>query len=99
MPLNVHRREGSPFWQIKGTVAGERIRQSAGTPDKQTAQEEAARIERAIWKRHQYGEVATATFAEAVNLYLDQGGEDRFLLPLLNHFGKEHLAKMPAWEI
>jgi len=99
MPLNVRRRKGSPFWQIKGTVAGERVRQSSGTPDKQTAQEEAARIEREIWKRHQYGEVATATFAEAVNLYLDQGGEGRFLLPLLNHFGKEHLAKITPGRI
>ena len=99
MPLDIRRRKGSPFWQITGTVAGTRVRQSSGTPDKQTAQQEAARITRAIWKRHQYGEVATATFAEAVNLYLDQGGEDRFLLPLLNYFGKEPLAKITPGRI
>ena len=37
--------------------------------------------------------------AARCNLYLDQGGEDRFLLPLLNYFGKEPLAKITPGRI
>jgi integrase len=94
MPLITTKRKGSPFFQITGTVAGERIRQSAGTADKGQAEEEAARLEREIRQRRIYGPPAVATFAQAVNLYIDDGGEARFLKPLVRVLGRRRLSDL-----
>lgn len=92
MPLRLVRRDRSPYWYLQGSVGGQRIRESTGTPDK--AQAEAIRIRREseIWNRRELGAKAVATFPEALNIYLDRGGEDRFVGRLLAHFGTTRLA-------
>lgn len=40
-----------------------------------------------MFKRDIFGDKAVATFSEAVNLYLDNGGSDRFLLKILDEIG------------
>lgn len=92
MPLRLTRRGGSPHWYLHGTVGGQRVRESTGTSDK--AQAEAIRIRREseIWNRRELGPKAVATFPEALNIYLDRGGEDRFVGKLLAHFKTTRLA-------
>jgi len=89
MPLSLHRR-GS-IWHIRGSVAGQRIRQSTGLGDKRSAQIFAARIEAQAIERHTLGRQATLTFAQAALTYLESGGEARFLGPILEHFGPSTL--------
>lgn len=73
-------------WYATGTVAGQRIRKSLKTRDRGTAEEVRAQYEATLWKRHTYGEAAIRTFDEAALHYLEQGGEGRFLPPILKHF-------------
>jgi integrase len=85
--MRIYRRGDSTNWWFETTVAGRRIRKSTGTADRQAAQEIANEAERAALRSRIFGPESVATFAQAVNLYLDAGGEKRFLMKLLNHFG------------
>ncbi|HEY2010389.1 MAG TPA: site-specific integrase [Rhizomicrobium sp.] len=64
---------------MRGTVRGESVFETTGTPDKNAA--EALRIKRegTILKRSVFGAESTITFPEAVDAYLENGGEGRFL--------------------
>lgn len=100
MPLKLARRKGQRNWYVEGAVGGVRVRESAKTPDRRVA--EAFRIarERELEDRRVLGPAAVATFAEAINLYLDAAGParasaaGRFLAPLLEHLGKARLASL-----
>lgn len=94
MPLKLTKREGASNWYLHGTIGGQRVRESSGTSDK--AQAEAIRIRREteIWNRRELGPKAVATFPEALNIYLDRGGEDRFVGKLLTHFKTTRLASI-----
>lgn len=82
MGLKVIDRNG--VWQIVGTVAGKRIRQSAKTGDKKAAQLAARELERAIWEG--LADPRKLTFEEAALEYMQAGGDTRFLAPLIQHF-------------
>jgi len=82
--LRVERRNGICYGA--GTIGGQRIRKSLGTRDDKRAEELCALYEARLWKRHSYGEEAVRTFEEASVSYLEQGGEGRFLAPILRHF-------------
>ncbi len=82
--LQIEQRNG--VWQASGTIAGKRIRKSLKTRDEKTAQELCAIYEAKLWKRHSYGEESVRTFDEAALSYLEQGGEGRFLPPILGAF-------------
>lgn len=73
------------IWQIHGTVAGRRIRRSAKTRNKRLAEEQAAQIEAQVYRRGLYGE-SEVLFEEACLAYMKDGGEARFMMPLLQHF-------------
>lgn len=77
MPLKVYKR-GEVYW-FSGTVAGERIRRSAGTASKEIAQQIANREEARAWKRDLHGPEAVLTFADAAVLYRRAGKSERFL--------------------
>jgi hypothetical protein len=51
MPLKIYRRPGSPVWNYRGTLAGNRLRGTTGASDKETAQRIASAIEDKFWKR------------------------------------------------
>lgn len=99
MPLKIIRRAGSPHWQLQGTVGGQRVRESTGTPDRQRAEIVRIRREAELLDRHAHGPKAVATFPEALNIYLDRGGEARFVGKLLKHFKTTRLADIDQWSI
>jgi integrase len=92
--LRLIRRPRSPHWIIRGSVKGRRIEESTGTADHRLAEEIRAKREAEIHREHIYGRASTATFAEAVVSYLEQGGSKRFVAPILEHFGTTPLVKI-----
>lgn len=99
MPLKlVPPRAGkSPYWYVRGTVAGSRIDRSTGTGVKREAQEILKRIEAEFAARPVPG--APLTFASATLSYLQAGHDGRFLEPLLKHFGECPLGDVRQAEI
>lgn len=86
-------------WYATGTIGGQRIRKSLGTSDKAQAEEVRAQYEARLWKRHTYGEEAIRTFEEAAVSYLEQGGEGRFLPPILKRFKGRAVASIKPGDI
>lgn len=95
--LKLEWRDGIAY--AAGTVAGKRIRKSLGTRDKQIAEELRAQYESKLWKRHTYGEEAVRTFEEAAVSYLQQGGEGRYLPPILKYFKGRAIGSIKPAEI
>lgn len=83
---NLELKERNGIWYAFGTIAGQRIRESLGTRDKEVAEELRAQYEARVWKRHTYGEEAVRLFEEAATSYMRQGGEARFLPPIIKYF-------------
>jgi hypothetical protein len=94
MPLRLVRRPKSPNWIIRGTLRGIRIEESTGVGDKRAAEEIKAKREAEILAESVYGRRATATFASAAVSYLEHGGDNRFLEPIIEHFRTTPLAKI-----
>jgi integrase len=92
-------KEVDGVWHVTGTVAGKRVRKSLGTRDKKAAEEIRVQYEAKLWKRHTYGEAAVRTFEEAAVSYQEQGGEGRFLPPILKHFKGRNLGSIKPAEI
>lgn len=89
MPLTLFRRKARGPYYARGTIAGHRIYESTGLSRRADAQAWAIRRETEILQRHALGEKATLTFAEAAQEYIIAGGETRFLVPILDHFGPD----------
>jgi len=89
MPLKIKWVNGVAH--VHGTVAGRRIRKSLGTHDPQLAEHKRAEIEGRLLRASIYGEENEITFAEACLKYLEEGGEDRFIRPILEAFGPDQL--------
>lgn len=107
MPIKLIERPQSPFWQLRGTIRGIRVRESTGVllKDRRRAEEIRAKREAEIIDQSIHGRAATATFAEAFNSYKQTGGRDgnggetRFLEPAVSHFGRWTLTKIGLTEI
>lgn len=82
----VYRRKKDGPWWIDVTVEGQRERRSARTTDRRLAEIEAAETERRIGRALVYGPEAVLTFGEAVESYLEAGGEPRFLAPIVTEW-------------
>ncbi len=95
--LTIKKRAG--WCYAVGTIAGKRIRESLGTRDDGRAAELCAIYEARLWKRHSYGEEAVRTFEEAAVSYLQQGGEGRFLPPILKHFRGRAIGSIKPAEV
>ena len=75
MPLQLRKRQGSPFWWLIGTVAGRRIRESTGTCDEKIAREKCVARENQIHREAIHGRpAARRTFGEVAESYLEHGG-------------------------
>lgn len=97
MGLTVRKRKGSKNYQIRGTVAGQYVEESAGTSDKRAAQLVATKREFEIVQSGVSGRGQSATFLEATVSYLETvtGREQkRCVGRLLTHFGTK-----PLWDI
>lgn len=91
MPLKlVAPSSRSKFWRLRGTVHGRRVDETTGTPDRRAAERIRAAREADLERDH-YAALtagpARPTFASAVLAYLDAGHDDRFLGPIVAHFG------------
>jgi len=91
MPLKITRRKGSGIWQISGTVAGERVRESAETADRNIAEEKRAALEASLHRAAIYGKAAVIAWSEAVVSYcgvVEPTAATAALLARINrHFG------------
>lgn len=76
----------SPYWYVRGTVAGVIVSESTKTADRGLAEQYRQKREREIYEEAVLGRVRPATFADAVTAYLEHGKSGRFLTPLLDHF-------------
>lgn len=101
MPLKLTRRGASPYWYIRGTVRGQPLFESTGTDNEDAA--EAIRIKREaeLLDISIHGKRTVATFFEAAVIYMEAGGDARFLgyedkpghwTGLLGHFGERRLS-------
>ena len=93
--LKLFKRSSSPYHYIRGTVGGQSVFESTGVTDKKIAEEIRIKRENEILTEKVWGKAKTYTFAHAVKDYLEHaGGSDdgdtgrnRFLAPILKHFG------------
>ena len=74
------------IYQIKGTVAGRRIRKSAKTCDRRAAKLAARAIERKIWSDLADGKTEAVTFEMAAIAYMQSDRPIRFIKPLIKYF-------------
>lgn len=71
MPLKLYKRGSSPNWYIRGTLLGRTVDQSAGTPQRDVAEQIRVGIEQEIISRQIHGERGSRTFAEAAVVYIE----------------------------
>ena len=93
MPLKLVPRPKSPYWYIRGSIAGRRIEESAETATERSRKARAKR-EAELYREAVYGRRATATFSQAALSYLEAGGKKRFLAPIIKHFTTTPIAKI-----
>lgn len=95
MPLKIEFRPDRNSYYLRGTLRGVRIRETCGTDDEETAEAIRARKEWEILQGSVFGTKAVGvTFLTAARIYLENGGERRFLQPLIDHFKATPLAKI-----
>ena len=92
MPLKITKRNGSPYWQITGSLCGERVRESTGTADKREAELKRLELEQAILSKRK--RTADYTLADAILSYIENGGETKFLGPINEHLGRYRLSEI-----
>lgn len=80
MALKLTKR--GEIWWIRGSVSGSRIRKSAGTSDRRTAEAVALKLESDARKLSELGPEAVLTFGAAVGIYLNAGKPERYLAPI-----------------
>lgn len=97
--IRIEPRKGSGIFYAVGTFNGKRIRESLKTRDRERAQEQCALHQAGLWKRLNYGEAAVRTFEEAAVSYIEQGGEKRFLAPIIKHFKGRVIGSIAPGEI
>ena len=87
------------IWHIAGSIRGQRYRESTGTDSRPHAEALLAKRQTDIIDRATWGPERVSTFAEAITLYLQQGGEARFLTPLLDRWGDWRIAAITQVEV
>ena len=91
MALKIYRRNGGIHWWMRGTVAGTMVHKSTKLVDRDLADKLRQRVERLMEEAHALGPAATKTFDDAAEVYVENGGSERFLAPLRKKFGKSRL--------
>lgn len=95
MPLRLKKYPArSPYWYVRGTVAGIRLCESTGTTDRDQAEAYRIKREGEVYKAGALGIEKPGTFAGAVRAYLEGGGEKRFLTRLVHYFKEAPLPKI-----
>jgi integrase len=94
MPLKLVKK--GKVWHITGRVNGRRHRESTKTTNRETAESIRKERERDLEDRA-YNH--SACFADAVSVYIEKGGERRFLKPLMDQFEGKRLKDMTPVEV
>jgi len=87
------------IWHYSFTVDGTRYRGSSGTTEKRLAEDIAIKHEGRVRRAAVHGAEAVLTFAEALNLYAEDGKDTRFTVRLLDHFAKRLVKDITGPEI
>ncbi len=74
MPL--YRRARSPYWWVRFSVRGRRVRESTGTADKDAAEEYETHARARTWREVRLGQL-THTWADAAKRWKDETGAKR----------------------
>ena len=100
MPLKLFppRPPKNASWTIRGTHFGVRVNRSSGARQKSLAEKFRRKIERDIESGALTGKSA-AGFGAAAAAYMKAGGDNRFLRPLILHFGDTPLDKIDQMAI
>src|SRR5262249_53286914 len=86
--LKLWKRKDSPYFFARGTHLGIRVGESLRTRDRAEAQRLLAKLQAKIFEEQMRGPVPKAlAFGAAARRYMQGGGERRFMVPLLAHFG------------
>lgn len=101
--LKLYRRKRDKYWRVRGTLFGIKLEESTGLSERGQAEvllnARAAEITRNHVQGAVFGCHPAPTFAGAVVTYIENGGERRFLAPLLELFGARPLDKICQQEI
>ena len=82
--------------KIPGQKTGLRVRESTGYARLRDAEDYRDKLRKEKLEHAVNGPATTATFATAVIMYLEKGGEKRFLKPILERFGQMRLRDITA---
>lgn len=100
MSLKLYRRKGSEVWHYRGTVAGDRLRGTTRTTDRERAARIASQIEHDRHERRLNGpEKEALTFPKAVALYLSAGKSDKYLGKIEDYWKDAKVSDMTAGAI
>ncbi|MCY1708344.1 tyrosine-type recombinase/integrase [Pannonibacter sp. SL95] len=99
MPIKLIKRDRSPYFYMRGSVRGTSVYESTGTSDRKAALEAAKRREAEILKASIHGVGSVMRFSTAIEQYVRDGGEVRFLEPIIRELGECLLKDIDAQRI
>jgi integrase len=97
--LRLKKYSKSPYWQVRGTVAGRLIHKSTGTANRKKAEKFRFNLENQTYDIIALGEAPPATFADAAIVYVNKGGETKYLKRISRFFGDTPLREIGQQEI
>lgn len=101
--LKLTLRKG--VWQVVGTVKipgrknGVRVRESTGTGRLRDAEAYRDKLRQETIDKETLGPACALTFAGCVIIYLEKGGEKRFIKPILKRFGTTRIMDLNASDV
>ena len=108
MPLSKFQRPNG-YWYLRGTVRGQPVYESARTRDEADAELARKNREDELLEQARHGLKATVTFERAADVYVEKGGDVRYLLRvrkkdhaaigLVQHFKGVKLAEITQVEL
>jgi integrase len=99
MPLKIKKRRGSPYWQITGTVAGQLVRRSTETDDRDEAEEIRVETEARIRREARFGKASESTFADACVKFLKEEERSQFDKRQINKLLRSKIGTMKLADI
>ncbi len=87
------------IWWIVGTINGRRVRESTQTTDRTLAEALLLKRERELVGNALFGESSSLTFEEAASLYVQSGGEKRFVSKLVEILGSKQVRDLTARDL
>jgi integrase len=97
--LKLYRDKKSPYWYVRGTIAGRRICESTKTTDRGRAEAYRRKRDGELFDALRLRIESPATWSQAVDVYLDRGGESRFLLPITDRWKGKSLSEITQQEV